>query len=144
LLIVDGGPLQAAAAAAEVAAAGAAVPVIGIAKRLEEVWPAGEAHPVILPRGSEGLYLLQRIRDEAHRFALKAQRRKRSRATTASALDTIPGVGPVRMRTLLRHFGSVKRMRSASEAELAAVEGIGPRLAAQIHTALAAGSAPQA
>ncbi len=144
LLIVDGGPLQAGVAAREVAAAGAAVPVIGIAKRLEEVWPAGETHPVILPRGSEGLYLLQRIRDEAHRFALKAQRRKRSRSATASALDSIPGLGPARIRTLLKHFGSVKRIRSASPDDLAAVRGIGPGLAAQIHSALAAEAAPEA
>jgi len=136
LLIVDGGPLQAAAAARAVAAAGASLPVVGIAKRLEELWLAGEEFPVILPRGSDGLFLVQRIRDEAHRVAVKAQRARRARTATASALDTVPGVGPARAGALLKHFGSVKRIRAASVEDLMAVPGVGRGVAEQIRAAL--------
>lgn len=144
LLLVDGGPQQAAAAARAVVAAGASIPVVGIAKRLEELWRAGEEFPVILPRGSEGLFLLQRIRDEAHRVALRAQRGRRTRTTTASVLDGVPGVGPSRARALMRHFGSVKRLRAATADELATVPGIGATRAAQIHAALHAGAGAEA
>jgi excinuclease ABC subunit C len=93
---------------------------------------------VILPRASEGLYLLQRVRDEAHRFAITYHRQKRSRAMTTSALDAVPGLGQTRRKALLTHFGSLKRMRAASADELAAVPGIGPQTARSIVAALAA------
>jgi excinuclease ABC subunit C len=137
LVVVDGGPLQAAAAARALAELGIDdVAVCGLAKRLEEVWLPGEEYPVILPRSSEGLYLLQRVRDEAHRFAITYHRQKRSKAATASALDDVPGLGPARRATLLKHFGSVRKLRAASVAEIAAVSGIGPKLAATIAAAL--------
>ncbi len=137
LVVVDGGPLQAAAAARALAELGIDdVAVCGLAKRLEEVWLPDEEYPVILPRSSEGLYLLQRVRDEAHRFAITYHRQKRSKAATASALDDVPGLGPARRATLLKHFGSVRKLRAASVAEIAAVSGIGPKLAATIAAAL--------
>jgi excinuclease ABC subunit C len=137
LVVVDGGPLQAAAAARALAELGIDdVAVCGLAKRLEEVWLPGEEYPVILPRSSEGLYLLQRVRDEAHRFAIAYHRQKRSKAATASALDDVPGLGPARRAALLKHFGSVRKLRAASMEEIAAVPGIGPKLAATIAAAL--------
>ena len=143
LLLVDGGPLQAQAAALAAREAGVEVPVVGIAKRLEELWPADAADPVILPRGSEGLFLLQRIRDEAHRSALAFQQRRRARRARGSALDDIPGIGPARARELLRHFGSVRRLRAATAAELEAVPGVGPAVAARLHAALRAQVPPE-
>ena len=140
LVVVDGGPGQAAAAARALAELGIDdVAVCGLAKRLEEVWLPGEEYPVILPRSSEGLYLLQRVRDEAHRFAITYHRQKRSKAATASVLDDVPGLGPARRAALLKHFGSVRKLRAASTEEIAAVPGIGPKLAATIAAALAAG-----
>jgi excinuclease ABC subunit C len=137
LVVVDGGPLQAAAAARALAELGIDdVAVCGLAKRLEEVWLPGEEYPVILPRSSEGLYLLQRVRDEAHRFAITYHRQKRGQAATASLLDDVPGLGPARRATLLKHFGSVRKLRAASVEEIAAVPGIGPKLAATIAGAL--------
>jgi excinuclease ABC subunit C len=137
LVVVDGGPLQADAAARALAELSIDdVAVCGLAKRLEEVWQPGEKYPVILPRSSEGLYLLQRVRDEAHRFAIAYHRAKRSKAATTSALDDVPGLGPARRRTLLKHFGSVRKLSAASVEEIAAVPGIGPRLAATISAAL--------
>ena len=100
--------------------------VCGLAKRLEEVWLPGEEYPVILPRSSEGLYLLQRVRDEAHRFAITYHRQKRGKAATASVLDDVPGLGPARRAALLKHFGSVRKLRAASVEEIAAVPGFGP------------------
>ncbi|MDR2453536.1 MAG: excinuclease ABC subunit UvrC [Bifidobacteriaceae bacterium] len=139
LLVVDGGQPQVGAAAKALGELGVAdVALVGLAKRLEEVWLPGEAFPVILPRGSQGLYLLQRVRDEAHRFAIQAHRKRRSQAMTRSALDQIPGLGPARQRALLGQFGSVKRLRAASPAELAQVKGISPALAERIAQALAA------
>ena len=137
LVVVDGGPLQAAAAARALAELGIDdVAVCGLAKRLEEVWRPGEEYPVILPRSSEGLYLLQRVRDEAHRFAIAYHRQKRGKAATASVLDDVPGLGPARRTTLLKHFGSVRKLRAASVEEIAAVPGIGPKLATTISAAL--------
>ena len=95
------------------------VALVGLAKRLEEVWLPGLDHPVILPRTSEGLYLLQRLRDEAHRFAITFHRQRRSKAMTTSVLDGIPGLGEVRRKALLRQFGSVKRLRTASVGDVA-------------------------
>ncbi len=142
LVVVDGGPLQADAAARALAELGIDdVAVCGLAKRLEEVWQPGEEYPVILPRSSEGLYLLQRVRDEAHRFAITYHRQKRGKAATTSALDDVPGLGPARRKALLTHFGSVRKLRAASIAEIAAVPGIGPRLAATISAALGSNQA---
>jgi excinuclease ABC subunit C len=140
LLVVDGGAPQVNAAAAVLADLNiATVTVCGQAKRLEEVWLPGQDDPVIFPRTSEALYLLQRLRDEAHRFAITFHRAKRSKTMTASALDAVPGLGEVRRKALLKHFGSVTKIRAASADEIAAVPGIGPATAAVIAGALAAG-----
>ena len=137
LVVVDGGPLQADAACRALTELGIEdVAVCGLAKRLEEVWLPGEEFPVILPRSSEGLYLLQRVRDEAHRFAITYHRQKRSRGLTASALDNVAGLGPARRAALLKRFGSVKRLAAATPEEIATVPGIGPRLALTITAAL--------
>jgi len=142
LVVVDGGAPQVAAAADALARLGITdVPVIGLAKRLEEVWLPGEEFPLILPRTSEGLYLLQRVRDEAHRFAITFHRGRRSASMVESLLDGVPGLGEVRRKTLLKHFGSLKKLRAAAPDELAQVPGIGPRLAATIVEALAAPAA---
>ena len=145
LVVVDGGLPQVNAAARALEEAGVVdVTVVGLAKRLEEVWLPGEEFPVVLPRTSEGLYLLQRLRDEAHRFAVTFHRQRRSKAMTASRLDGIPGLGEKRRKALLSRFGSVKRIRQASVEELAAVPGIGPALAAVVAAELgsAADSTP--
>jgi excinuclease ABC subunit C len=145
LVVVDGGPPQVAAAAAAMAELGVDdVALCGLAKRLEEVWLPGEDYPVILERSSEGLYLLQRLRDEAHRFAITAHRRRRSKGMTTSALDAVPGLGPARQAALLKRFGSVKRLRAASVEEIAAVPGMGARTAAAVAAALAAPEAAPA
>jgi excinuclease ABC subunit C len=141
LVVVDGGAPQVAAAQRALNALGIDdVALCGLAKRLEEVWLPTEDEPVILPRTSEGLYLLQRVRDEAHRFAITFHRQKRSRSMTASALDGIPGLGETRRRALLRHFGSLRRLRAASPEEIAEVPGIGLRTAQTIATSLASGA----
>ncbi len=137
LVVVDGGAPQVDAAAQQLADLGLPdIAVVGLAKRLEEVWLPGEEEPVILPRTSQGLYLLQRVRDEAHRTALRYQRQKRTTRMTASALDDVPGLGPARRRALLARFGSVKRIRRASVEELATVPGFGPALAERVLAAL--------
>lgn len=133
LVVVDGGLPQVNAARAALDALGVDdVAVVGLAKRLEEVWVPRQDFPVILPRTSEGLYLLQRVRDEAHRFAITFHRQRRSKAMTASALDGIPGLGEAKRKALLRHFGSVKKVRAANVEDLQAVSGIGPALASTI------------
>ncbi|GAB3445867.1 excinuclease ABC subunit UvrC [Phycicoccus ginsengisoli] len=143
LVVVDGGLPQVNAACAALERLGIDdVAVVGLAKRLEEVWVPGQDHPVILPRTSEGLYLLQRVRDEAHRFAITFHRQRRSKAMTASALDGIPGLGESRRKALLRHFGSVKKVRAATAEELQAVSGIGPALAATIAAELSSEGSP--
>lgn len=142
LIVVDGGAPQVDAAATVLDQLGIHdLPVIGLAKRLEEVWLPGQEYPVVLPRASEGLFLLQRVRDEAHRFANTFHRQRRSAAMTASALDDIPGLGPARQAALLKHFGSVRKIRAAGVDELRCVAGIGPALAETIVTSLAAGGA---
>lgn len=139
LLLIDGGRPQVTAAAQELRALGIDdIAVAGLAKRLEEVWVPEEADPVILSRRSQGLYLLQRIRDEAHRFAITYHRQKRSRRLSTSVVEDIPGVGPSRRKALMRTFGSLGRLRKASVAELAAVPGITDDLAAVIHAHLSA------
>ncbi|HEX5594873.1 MAG TPA: excinuclease ABC subunit UvrC [Micromonosporaceae bacterium] len=143
LVVVDGGAPQVAAAAAVLAELGIDdIALCGLAKRLEEVWLPGEEFPVILPRTSEGLYLLQRVRDEAHRFAITYHRQRRSKRMTTSRLDNIPGLGEVRRKALLRHFGSVKRLSAATVDEITEVPGIGRRTAETIVAALAAGEPP--
>jgi excinuclease ABC subunit C len=132
LVIVDGGEPQVKAAARALAEAGITdVALCGIAKRLEEIWLPGDPFPVILPRTSEALFLVQRVRDEAHRFAITFQRQRRS-TSIASRLSEIPGLGPKRVQGLLKHFGSVARLRAASHDELASAPGLGPKLAEQI------------
>ncbi len=145
LVVVDGGAPQVAAAKRALDELGIDdVPVCGLAKRLEEVWLPSEADPVILRRTSEGLYLLQRIRDEAHRFAIAHHRGRRSKSMVESMLDDVPGLGEVRRKTLLRHFGSLKKLREAGVDDIAAVPGIGPRTATAIKDAVAAGDATAA
>jgi excinuclease ABC subunit C len=144
-VVVDGGPPQVSAAAGALAGLGIDdVPVCGLAKRLEEVWLPSTADPVILPRTSEGLYLLQRIRDEAHRFAIAHHRGRRSKSMVESVLDEVPGLGEVRRRTLLKHFGSLKRLRAATVDDIATVPGVGQRTAEAIVAALADDPAPGA
>ncbi|GGI95386.1 UvrABC system protein C [Saccharopolyspora subtropica] len=139
LLVIDGGAPQANAAADALTELGVTdVAVIGLAKRLEEVWLPADPDPVILPRTSEALYLLQRVRDEAHRFAISYHRKKRAKRMTSSTLDAIPGLGATRRAALLKHFGSVRRLRQAGVDEIAAVPGIGRRTAETVHQALAA------
>jgi len=137
LLVVDGGQPQVEAAADVLAELGITdVAVCGLAKRLEEVWLPAEPDPVILSRTSEGLYLLQRVRDEAHRFAITYHRQRRSKGMTRSELDVVPGLGPARRAALLKHFGSVRKVKAAQLEEIAALPGFGPRTAAAVLAAL--------
>ncbi|MFV2021855.1 excinuclease ABC subunit UvrC [Micromonospora sp. LOL_023] len=141
LIVVDGGAPQVQAAAAVLAELGVDdVALCGLAKRLEEVWLPADDYPVILPRTSEGLYLLQRIRDEAHRFAISYHRQRRSKRMIASGLDEVPGLGDVRRKALLKHFGSVRRIAAATVEEIAEVPGIGRRTAETIIAQLAGSS----
>jgi excinuclease ABC subunit C len=133
LVVVDGGKPQVNAAARALAELGIDdVYVVGLAKRLEEVWLPDSDFPVILPRASAGLYLLQRIRDEAHRFAISFHRQKRGKAMTVSALDGVPGLGDSKRKALLAQFGSLKSIKAATSAELTEAKGIGPSLAEAI------------
>jgi excinuclease ABC subunit C len=137
LLVVDGGPPQVEAAADVLAELGITdVAVCGLAKRLEEVWLPAEPDPVILSRASEGLYLLQRVRDEAHRFAITYHRQRRSKGMTASELDAVPGLGPARRAALIKHFGSLRKLRAAEVDDIAAVPGFGRRTAEAVLSAL--------
>jgi excinuclease ABC subunit C len=139
LFVVDGGAPQVNAAAAVLEELGVTdVAVIGLAKRLEEVWVPAEPDPVVMPRNSEGLYLLQRVRDEAHRFAISYHRSKRSKRMTASALDSVRGLGEHRRKALVTHFGSVARLKEASVEEITAVPGIGIATAKSVLEALSA------
>ncbi|MCH6159661.1 excinuclease ABC subunit UvrC [Streptomyces marispadix] len=137
LIVVDGGRPQVAAARSAMDELGIDdVAVCGLAKRLEEVWLPQEGDPVVLPRTSEGLYLLQRVRDEAHRFAIRYQRSKRSKALKASPLDSVSGLGASRKQALLRHFGSLKRLRAATVEEICEVPGVGRKTAEAVAAAL--------
>lgn len=137
LYVVDGGAPQVNAAGAVLEELGVTdVAVIGLAKRLEEVWVPAEPDPIILPRNSEGLYLLQRVRDEAHRFAINYHRSKRSKRMTASALDSVPGLGEHRRKALVAHFGSLARLREATVDEITSVPGIGVATASAVRDAL--------
>jgi len=138
LLVVDGGAPQVAAASRSLAELGIVdVAVCGLAKRMEEVWLPGDNDPVILPRTSEALYLLQRVRDEAHRFAITYHRQKRSTSMLVSLLDDVPGLGESRRKALMKQFGSLKRLRAATVEELMAVPGIGRRTAEAVQAAIA-------
>mgnify|MGYP001148200127 FL=1 len=137
LFIVDGGKPQVNAAQAVFDELGIVdVQLIGLAKRLEEVWVPDDDEPIILPRNSEGMYLLQQIRDEAHRFAITYHRQQRSKRMRASALDAVPGLGPARRTDLVKHFGSVKKIKEATVEEIQEVKGVGPKLAETIYNHL--------
>lgn len=138
LIVVDGGVPQVNAAKKALREAGIGLPVIGLAKRLEEVWLPGDPVPLLLPRTSPALYMLQHIRDESHRTALRAHRSRRSKAQTASVLDDIPGLGPVRQKALLEHFGSLTRLSAATSDEIALVPGVGEKTAEIVADALVA------
>jgi excinuclease ABC subunit C len=134
LVIVDGGVGQLNAAIDGVAD----LPVddvrfVGLAKRFEELWVPGRSRPVVLPRGSEALYLVQRVRDEAHRFAITYQRNRRSKSVASSALDGVPGVGPTRRKALFKRFGSVAAIRRATIDELMEVPGVSRTIASAVH-----------
>ncbi|MFF7974699.1 excinuclease ABC subunit UvrC [Streptomyces sp. NPDC007905] len=138
LVVVDGGQPQVAAARRALDELGIDdIAVCGLAKRLEEVWVPGEDDPVVLPRTSEGLYLLQRVRDEAHRFAITYQRTKRAKRFRAGPLDDVPGLGETRKQALIKHFGSVKKLRSATIEQIQEVPGIGRKTAETIAVVLA-------
>ncbi|MFE2705697.1 excinuclease ABC subunit UvrC, partial [Streptomyces mirabilis] len=138
LVVVDGGQPQVAAAKRALDELGIDdIAVCGLAKRLEEVWLPHEDDPVVLPRTSEGLYLLQRVRDEAHRFAITYQRTKRAKRFKASPLDEVPGLGETRKQALIKHFGSVKKLRSATIDQICEVPGIGRKTAEAVAVALA-------
>ncbi|WP_019148030.1 excinuclease ABC subunit UvrC [Timonella senegalensis] len=146
LVIVDGGQPQVAAAARALSDLGIDdVALCGLAKRLEEIWLPDDDYPVILRRSSEGLYLMQRLRDEAHRFAITAHRKRRSKGMIVSELDAIPGLGPAKAANLLKHFGSLKKLKAASIEEIAAVKGYAlpsaTKLHAQLHPGTPAGEA---
>jgi excinuclease ABC subunit C len=133
LVVVDGGRGQLGVAGRVLLEGGFEIPVIGLAKRLEEVFLPGQPEALRLPRGSEALFVLQHLRDEAHRFAITYHRKKRSGRALASPLDDIPGVGPARKKALLRRFGSLARLRRASEQEIMGTPGVGPEMARMIH-----------
>ncbi|HSQ40602.1 MAG TPA: helix-hairpin-helix domain-containing protein, partial [Anaerolineales bacterium] len=138
LIIIDGGKGQLGRVVKVLENAGLTdrVPVVGLAKQEEEIFFPHKSQPLRLPRHSQGLYLVQRIRDEAHRFGITAHRVRRSKQGLASALDSIPGVGPARRKTLLKHFGSVDKIRSATMEELMAVKGISADVAESIKASL--------
>ncbi|MEN3583511.1 excinuclease ABC subunit UvrC [Streptomyces sp. ZYX-F-203] len=145
LVVVDGGRPQVAAARRALEELGIDdIAVCGLAKRLEEVWLPDEDDPVVLPRTSEGLYLLQRVRDEAHRFAIAYQRKKRATRLRSSPLDDVPGLGETRKQALIKHFGSLRRLRGATLEQIREVPGIGRKTAESVLVALARqqGSAP--
>ena len=144
LIVVDGGAPQVAAAARALAELGINdIALCGLAKRLEEVWLPDSKDPIIFPRHSEGLYLLQRIRDEAHRFAITFHRSKRSKVMLESLFDEIPNLGDSRRSALLNKFGSIAALRKATSEEIASVPGIGEKIASQILETLAELSAPE-
>src|SRR5206468_8296941 len=132
LVVVDGGRGQLAVAERVLGQYGLSIPVVGLAKRLEEVYLPGQPEALAIPRGSEALFVLQHIRDEAHRFAITYHRAKRAKRALRSPLDDIPGVGPSRKKTLLKRFGSLARLQTASVGEIEQTPGIGPGLARTI------------
>ena len=140
LLVVDGGQPQVNAAYRAMQDLGIKdISLVGLAKRLEEIWLPNEAFPIILPRGTEALFLMQRVRDEAHRFAITAQR-KQCKSAIASELGEIEGLGDKRIKALLKRFGSAKRLRMATVEEIAEIAGIGSNLAETIRNRLSSDS----
>ncbi|HMM48305.1 MAG TPA: helix-hairpin-helix domain-containing protein, partial [Miltoncostaeaceae bacterium] len=134
LVVIDGGKGQLGAALAGLADTGVSdIPFIGLAKREEEVFLPGRSHPLLLPDDSPQLRLLQQIRDEAHRFALRHHRKRRGRAMTESLFDDLPGIGPARKAALLRHFGTPERFMDAEREELEAVPGLPAQVARDLH-----------
>jgi excinuclease ABC subunit C len=133
LIVVDGGRGQLSQATYVLAELGLAIPHIGLAKRLEEVYFPDRPDPLLIPRGSEALFVLQHIRDEAHRTAVAYHRTLREKRALRSPLDDIPGVGQARKQALMKRFGSLTKLRAASVDEIAATKGVGPALAATIH-----------
>lgn len=144
LLVVDGGKPQLTAAMEQLSALGLDIPVCGLAKSDEEVFVPWDDTPVVLPTGSASLYLIKQVRDESHRFAITFHRELRDKAMTVSVLDDVPGIGPTRKRAVLRHFGSMKRLRAASEDDIAQVKGISPKVAHDIFATLRAWDAERA
>ena len=136
LIVVDGGRGQLSVATKVLADADLHIPAIGLAKRLEEVYFPDRPDPLMIPRGSEALFVLQHIRDEAHRFAVTYHRQKRAKRQLASPLDEIPGVGPARKRALLKRFGSLAKLARADVDEIAATPGVGPEVARAVHDTL--------
>ena len=137
LFIVDGGAPQVAAAQEVFDELGIVdVTLVGLAKRLEEIWVPGDDEPVILPRNSQALFLLQQVRDEAHRFAITYHRQQRSKRMRSSVLDSVPGLGPQRRTDLVKHFGSVKKLKAATVEEICEVNGFGPKLAQTVYESL--------
>ncbi len=137
LVVIDGGPAQLGRATKAMADAGVSIPAIGLAKRLEEVYVPGQAEPIRIRRDAEALYLLQQIRDEAHRFAITYHRSIRSKSMLDSILDEVPGIGPTRKKTLLKRFGSLTRLKGATEEEMASV--VPTAVASQLYAALHGG-----
>jgi excinuclease ABC subunit C len=136
LVVVDGGRGQLAVAGRVLAELGLSIPHVGLAKRLEEVYFPDRPDPLLIPRGAEALFVLQHVRDEAHRSAVRYHRELRQKRALRSPLDEIPGVGPARKKALLRRFGSLAKLRAAATEDIAATPGIGPELAAAIHGSL--------
>ena len=133
LVIIDGGKGQVSAARGVLDELGLHdLPLAGLAKEREELFLPGRSDPIVLPVTSQALYLVQRLRDEAHRFAITYHRQLRAKAQTKSALDDLPGVGPARKRALLRVFGSTRALKGATVEEIASVPGIGDALAGRI------------
>jgi excinuclease ABC subunit C len=139
LVVVDGGRGQLNVAIRVLSDLALDIPAVGLAKRLDEVYLPGQPQPLVIPRGAESLFLLQHLRDEAHRFAVEYHRKKRARRALASPLDDVPGIGPARKKALLRRFGSLARLAAASEEEIAATPRVGPALAREIVTRLRSG-----
>jgi excinuclease ABC subunit C len=136
LVVVDGGRGQLSVAERALDEYGLSIPAIGLAKRLEEIYLPGQPEPLQIPRGSDALFLLQHIRDEAHRFAVTYHRQKRAKRTLHSPLDDVPGIGAARKRALLKQFGSLSRLQRATVQEIASTPGVGPALARTIHDRL--------
>jgi excinuclease ABC subunit C len=143
LVVIDGGRGQLGRCTQVLAELGLSIPHVGLAKKLEEVYFPDHPEPLTIPRGSEALFVLQHLRDEAHRFAVRYHREKREKRALASPLDDVPGVGPARKKALMRRFGSLAKIRAASPEELAATPGIGPELATTIHEHLTAPAGPR-
>ena len=143
LVVVDGGRGQLGVASKVLADHGLQIPHIGLAKRLEEVYFPDRPDPLMIPRGSEALFVLQHLRDEAHRFAITYHRQKREKRALVSPLDEVPGVGPARKKALLKRFGSLARLRDADLEQIAATPGVGPEVARAVHERLH-GSVPLA